>query len=89
MTTAVEVRITGLVQGVSFRAHTRQQAHRLHVFGWVRNDPDGSVVGHLEGPDDAVAALVAWCRRGPAYADVDTVEVTEADPTGVTGFTIR
>jgi acylphosphatase len=89
MTTAVEVRITGLVQGVSFRAHTRQQAHRLHVVGWVRNDPDGSVVGHLEGPDDAVAALVAWCRRGPAYADVDTVEVTEADPTGVTGFTIR
>lgn len=89
MTTAVEVRITGLVQGVSFRACTRQQADRLNVFGWVRNDPDGSVVGHLEGPDDAVAALVEWCRHGPAYADVDTVEVTEADPTGATSFTIR
>jgi acylphosphatase len=71
---AVDVRITGMVQGVSFRAYARQQAQGLGVTGWIRNEPDGSVAGHFEGPDEAVDALVTWCRQGPAYAEVDGVE---------------
>ena len=85
---AVDVRISGMVQGVSFRAYARQQAHGLGVTGWVRNEPDGSVAGHFEGPDEAVDALVAWCRHGPAYAEVAGVEVTAAEATGATGFTV-
>jgi acylphosphatase len=88
MARAVDVRITGQVQGVSFRAYARQEAGRHGVTGWVRNEPDGSVAGHFEGPDDAVDALVAWCRHGPAYADVDRVEVTEATSTGAGTFVI-
>jgi acylphosphatase len=47
------------------------------------------VAGHFEGPDDAVDALVAWCRRGPSYAAVRNVAVTEARPTGAEDFTVR
>ena len=89
MGTAVDVRVTGLVQGVSFRAYTEQQARRLGVAGWVRNEPDGSVSAHLEGPEEAVQALVAWCRHGPAYAEVAGVEVAPAAVTGLTGFAVR
>jgi len=85
---AVDVRITGLVQGVSFRYYTREQARGLGVTGWVRNERDGAVSGHFEGPDGAVDALVAWCRQGPAYAEVDEVEVTLADSTGAETFVV-
>lgn len=88
MSKAVEVRVAGLVQGVSFRAYAREEARALGVTGWVRNEPDGAVTGHFEGPDDAVDALVEWCRHGPAYAEVDDVEVIEAAPTGADGFRI-
>ena len=89
MDKAVDVSITGMVQGVSFRAYAREQARGLGVAGWVRNEPDGSVAGHFEGPDRAVDALVEWCRHGPGYADVDHVEVTDAEPTGAADFAIR
>jgi acylphosphatase len=89
MSKAVDVRITGMVQGVSFRAYTRRQADGLGVTGWVRNEPDGAVAGHFEGPERAVDALVAWCRHGPAYAEVDDVAVTEAEFSGATDFSVR
>ena len=86
MEKAVDVRITGRVQGVSFRYYTSERARQLGVTGWVRNEPDGSVAGHFEGPADAVDALVAWCHEGPAAAHVDAVEVTPTQPTGARGF---
>jgi len=86
VTKAVDVRITGRVQGVSFRYYTREQARGLGVTGWVRNEPDGAVVGHFEGSPEAVDALVDWCRHGPAYAEVDDVEVTDAESTGAGDF---
>ena len=63
-TTAADVVVTGRVQGVFFRAAMREQADRLGVTGWVRNEPDGSVRAHLEGPDGAVDRLVDWCAQG-------------------------
>jgi acylphosphatase len=89
MTQAVDVVVTGRVQGVSFRAYAEQQAHRLGVRGWVRNEPDGSVGGHFEGDPAAVDAMVAWCREGPRLARVERVEVHPAEPTGHRGFDIR
>ena len=84
----VEARVIGRVQGVSFRWYTQEQAHRLGVSGWVRNEPDGSVLLHAEGDDEAVDALVDWCRRGPSMAKVSDVAVREAAPTGATTFEI-
>lgn len=89
MTTAVDVIVTGRVQGVSFRMYTEAEARRLGVTGWVRNEPDGSVAGHFEGSEDAVRELVAWCRSGPSYARVIGVDVRPGDLTGATRFEVR
>ena len=86
---AVDVRITGRVQGVSFRWYAQEQARRLGVAGWVRNEPDGSVAGHFEGEPAQVDALLDWCGRGPAAASVDRVVVDAAEETGAADFRIR
>lgn len=76
------VTITGLVQGVNFRYHTRETALRLGVAGWVRNLPDGSVEGCFEGEERDVNALVDWCRSGPSWARVDEVVTERGNFTG-------
>jgi len=86
---AVDVLVSGRVQGVSFRAYARDQARSLGVRGWIRNEPDGSVAGHFEGDDGAVDALVAWCRTGPSYAEVERVSTAPSIPSGTDRFTIR
>jgi acylphosphatase len=88
VTRSVEVRVTGRVQGVSFRWYAVREARRLGLVGWVRNEPDGSVAAHLEGPDDAVEEMVAWCRHGPPAAGVDRVEVQDAGPSGASSFEV-
>jgi acylphosphatase len=86
---AVDVLISGRVQGVFFRARAREEAHALGITGWIRNEPDGSVAGHFEGSDDAVDQLVEWCRRGPSYARVERVSVAPSIPSGATEFAVR
>lgn len=88
-TIARHVRVTGLVQGVFFRAWTRQQANELGISGWVRNAPDGSVEGHLEGDEPAVRRLIDLLHRGPASAEVANVTVEEAKPDRRDGFEVR
>lgn len=67
--------ITGLVQGVGFRASMAHEARRLGVSGWVRNRSDGSVEAMIAGTPEQVAAMMNWARRGPAAARVDHVAV--------------
>ncbi len=86
---AVSVRVSGNVQRVFFRDNCRKEADRLGVVGWVRNESDGSVGGHFEGPTDAVDALVDWCREGSPQSDVAGVEVRDANPEGLTSFEVR
>lgn len=85
---ATHVRVTGRVQGVSFRYYAQQEAVSLGLTGWVRNDVDGSVELHLEGPWDAVDAMVDWCRQGPPAARVRDVAVREAAEVGGTTFDV-
>jgi acylphosphatase len=72
---SVRVRISGLVQGVNFRAWTERRASALGLSGWVRNLPDGDVEAVFSGPADAVDAMLAACREGPRLARVDEVAV--------------
>ena len=89
ITKAVDVVVTGSVQGVFYRASCAEQAERLGVTGWIANRPDGSVAGHFEGSSEAVDALVAWCRRGPQRASVAGVGVDEAEVEHHGGFDVR
>lgn len=81
--------IRGRVQGVFFRAEARERARSLGVRGWVRNVPDGTVEAVFEGERERIDSLLAWCRRGPALADVDDVEVQWESPQGEVGFAAR
>ena len=86
----VHLLITGLVQGVSYRANTMELARRLGVRGWVRNLANGEVECVAEGPDEGLDRLIAWCRRGPLSARVESVVVTEApDDARFDGFEVR
>lgn len=85
---ARRVVVHGRVQGVFFRDSCRQEAEQSRVAGWVRNEPDGTVGAMFEGAPEAVEAMVAWCHQGPPYARVERVEVTEAGPTGTSGFDV-
>ena len=87
---AVRFRVTGIVQGVAFRAGVRHVGAGLGLRGWVRNRGDGSVEGHAQGDDGTVEALLDWCREGPPGARVDglTCEPALVDMT-LTGFSIR
>ncbi len=85
---AVEVVVTGRVQGVFFRARTAEEADRHGVAGWVRNEPDGTVAAYFEGPPDAVDAVVAWCRTGPPRAGVEDVRTRVVEPEGAIGFRV-
>ena len=85
---AIQVRVTGRVQGVSFRWSTQEKARSLGVSGWVRNEPDGSVLLHAEGEDEPVDALVEWCRAGPSTARVEDVAVRAGTPSGATSFEV-
>jgi acylphosphatase len=80
--------VRGAVQGVFFRAETRDRARSLGLAGWVRNAADGTVEAAFEGEDDRVDSIVEWCRRGPAGARVEEVDVTLVEPEGEDGFSI-
>lgn len=83
------VLVEGRVQGVFFRDTCRRQASAHGVAGWARNTADGRVEVVVEGPRQAVARMVDWCRTGPSQADVSHTEVHEEQPEGLRGFSIR
>jgi len=86
----VHIRVTGRVQGVFFRAATREQALALGVCGWVRNLADGRVEIVAEGEDPNIKAFLNWCERGPPRARVDSLQITEEIPRHEwVGFEVR
>ena len=81
--TAVRFLVSGHVQGVFFRASTREQAQRLGLRGYARNLPDGRVEVLAVGEADAIDVLERWLHEGPPMARVDTVEREAASDEGV------
>jgi acylphosphatase len=79
----------GRVQGVFFRNWTVAEARALGVSGWVRNRSDGSVEIVASGDEKTVEALILRCRRGPPAAEVERLEVEEAEPEGLETFEKR
>lgn len=87
--TCFRYRVSGRVQGVFFRATTRERALGLGLTGWVRNAPDGAVEVLACGEEANLAELESWLRRGPDLARVVSVEREPADPEVCRGFEIR
>ncbi|MEF8774145.1 MAG: acylphosphatase [Halobacteriales archaeon] len=83
------VHVSGRVQGVYYRANTRDRARELGVDGWVRNLDDGRVEAVFEGPERAVEEMVEWCHTGSPAAAVAGVDVEYEPPHGHDGFEIR
>jgi len=86
---ARHVVVHGRVQGVFFRDTTRRHAERRGVSGWVSNRMDGAVEAHFEGDPESVESMIAFCRKGPRGADVEHVDVEDAEPQGLDRFAIR
>ena len=82
MRSRAHVIIGGRVQGVSFRYFTREKAASIGLKGWVRNLRDGRVELEFEGLQEAVEVMIEFCREGPRWAKVTTIEVTRLDFSG-------
>jgi DNA ligase D-like protein (predicted 3'-phosphoesterase) len=86
---AVRAVAGGAVQGVGFREATVREAGKLGVLGWVRNEDDGTVRVHAEGPEDAVDGLVSFLEKGPPGAKVEDVAVKAAKVEKHEQFAVR
>jgi acylphosphatase len=81
--------VSGTVQGVYYRASTRDAARDRDVDGWVRNLDDGRVEAVFEGPESAVEELIEWCHTGSPAASVEEVHVEYEEPDGESGFRVK
>ncbi len=71
----VHITVSGRVQGVFYRARTKETALSLNLFGWVRNLSNGDVEVVAEGESSDLERLAAWCRQGPPSADVTSADI--------------
>ncbi|MFZ1824269.1 MAG: acylphosphatase [Chitinophagales bacterium] len=88
MVYAIKLHIEGKVQGVNYRYSAMQQAISLQLCGWVKNNADGTVSAHVEGPKEIVELFITWCKQGPSDAQVLHVEIENAEPENFSEFKI-
>jgi acylphosphatase len=72
--------VRGRVQGVGFRWFVEREAHTRDIYGWVRNNADGSVEVLAMGTREQLAGLRSRLQAGPRAARVDSVDEAEAKP---------
>ncbi|RQW81421.1 MAG: acylphosphatase [Methanothrix sp.] len=89
MMIAVHVRVSGKVQGVNYRAFTRDKAKELGIKGWVRNIPGGGVEAVLEGERKTVGKLLRLMKSGPAGSMVLGMEFSELESKDYEDFQIE
>jgi len=88
--TTLSIKVIGKVQGVWFRASAQQKAQALGLEGWVKNEPDGSVLVLVQGSEDKLGSFSEWCHEGPEHARVDKVVSIEVkEELDSNGFEIK
>jgi acylphosphatase len=88
--TQIKVIVTGKVQGVFYRASTRDAADRLGIKGYVKNLPNGSVEAVFQGNRPAVTQMIDWCHKGSTAAKVEHVLTEQVKtPSNYRSFEIR
>ena len=83
------IRISGVVQGVFFRASAKRKADAYGIKGYVKNERDGSVYVEAEGEEKNLEEFIRWCRTGPERASVKSCEVNEGAVKGFSDFVIE
>jgi acylphosphatase len=71
----LSIKVSGKVQGVFFRASTKDMADEIGIKGFVRNESDGSVYIEAEADDERLNEFIAWCHHGPSHAVVENMQV--------------
>jgi acylphosphatase len=89
MQKSVILQISGRVQNVGFRYHTRKKAQELNISGFVKNQPDGSVYAEATAEEEQLDQFIIWCHKGPTWARVDKVKIQEMPLQEFSGFSIR
>ncbi|NVK84817.1 MAG: acylphosphatase [Cytophagia bacterium] len=89
MPTAFDIIVNGKVQGVFYRASTREKVIELGLSGWCMNLPNGDVQIHAEGEREALNSLLMWCKVGPPRAIVDSVDFKEVEFQAYSEFSIK
>ena len=85
----IKLTIVGRVQGVWFRASTKEQANKIGVKGFVKNLVNGNVYIEVEGTQEQLQLFVIWCKKGPRLAHVNEVIEEHGDLAHFTHFEIR
>ena len=75
MLDAAHIIVHGQVQGVWFRAGTKEKADELGLLGWVKNRPEGTVEIHAEGEKLQLERFIVWCRKGTPAANVTSLDI--------------
>ncbi len=86
--TTKHILITGLVQGVFFRATAKKIANGLSMGGWIKNTLDGNVEVQATGSAESMNEFEKWCREGPANAIVHSATATDRELILYNDFTI-
>ena len=85
----IRAKFYGRVQGVFFRANTKEKASELNLNGWVKNKEDGSVEMVVDGEEDSIQALLNWCKKGPGISRIDRINILKENKKGkFSGFEI-
>ena len=82
------IQVEGRVQGVFFRASTKDKADELNIKGFVRNESDGSVYIEAEGEENALDEFTAWCQHGPSRAIIKKLDIIEGELRNFSDFKI-
>ena len=83
------IKVFGRVQGVNFRRSAAEHARAYGIVGFVRNEPDGSIVMEAEGDEEALRMFLVWCRKGSYFANVERMDVEEIEGKEYKTFEIK
>lgn len=85
---ALQIIVSGKVQGVSFRGSTKAVADQMGIKGIVKNQTDGTVFIEAEGDDLMLGFFTDWCKEGPDEASVDHIDVRETQIKNYLNFAV-
>ena len=79
MIEAAHITVHGRVQGVWFRAGTKEKGEELGLTGWVMNRPNGTVEIHAQGEKSQLEKFITWCHQGTSAAKVTSLDIDRSE----------